>query len=97
VHFNLAIGRAIEIAATSAKLIFAGYAGEIEMRPLRDASPSRTVRPDRAFHLVARSVHGRAALAARTPCGATPPEAKGHPATRCKPLRGYTPNLKYTP
>jgi len=33
------------------------------------ASPSRAVRPDRAFHLVARSVYGRAALVARTLCG----------------------------
>ena len=40
-----------------------------EMRPLRDASPSEAVRPDRAFHLVARSVYGRAALVARTPSG----------------------------
>ena len=25
-----------------------------------------------------------------------PPEAKGHPATRCKPLRGCSPQLKCT-
>jgi len=41
---------------------------------LRGASPSgaahaRPARPDRAFHLVARSVHGRAALVAHTPSG----------------------------
>ncbi len=41
------------------------YRRGMNMRPLRETNPSRAVRPDRAFPLVARSVYGRAALMAR--------------------------------
>ena len=65
--------RAIEIAATTAKPPLRGPRPEIEMHPIQAGAFTRykplPVRPDRAFDLVARSVHGRAALVAHALCG----------------------------
>jgi len=56
---------------------------------LRGASPSGALRPDRAFRLVARSVHGRAALAARTPpvrAGFDRPQRAGYTGPLLAPM-----------
>ncbi len=59
-------------AATTSKPNRSRLRSGTEMRPPRNTNPLRAVRPDRAFHLVARSVHGRAALVARTLSGQQP-------------------------